>query len=825
MPSLNVVDYIEECIESVLNQELTDIEVICVDAGSTDGTITKLKQYARKDSRVKLVNSSKKSYGYQMNLGLLLARGEYIAIVETDDYISPKMFSELYKLTDNGTVDIAKGTFYHLYDYDKDNVELKKDWAKKELESVKDTFTIYEHERFIDGHPSIWAGIYRKEFLDEYKITFFEEPGGGWVDNGFFYETACAAKKIAYRPEPYYYYREVNPNSSSNDLSDFTIPIRRMIENLEILEKYGCDAENILHMAYLRVFAYLNNIYRRDNYEDHMPELIPYIKKMISMLDEQIVIKKLNQDMQKEYYKYLFLNEDTSDSDKITLSETAYNHLINSIISSKKELNNAKREMNNLNSKNKKLSSQNDKLVSENNKLSVKNGTLVEQNNELNSKYESTLLEKRLLYNKKNDLHAYIKEVESSKAFIFGQYLASPIRKIRQLKNRNKKLDRPLNVLFIPSDNNRTSGAFLSMANLVVNMKNKYDVNEFLILPNKGNGDDILTSFGINYQLIESRDWVVPLSKERDDAFYNDIENKKKINDEAVLKLREVIQKNNIDIVHINTTYSYVGAKAALAENIPFVWHLREFLEEDQSNTLWDRKEGNALINKANNIIAISDSIYRKYENVFDEGKLVRIYNGIDAKKFYKPKKTIFNDNIVKFIMVGGFEYYKGQIEFAKACVKLYSSGFHDFEVSFVGTGRGDVKSEVEKIFSDAGMDNVKYLGYKNNVQDFFDKSDVSFTCAKSEAFGRTTVEAMLSGNIVVGADSAGTKELINDGETGVLYKHGNSDDLYKKMLDVVNNKEKSRKIAENGRKFMNENMTAEINADNIYALYKKILS
>ena len=161
--------------------------------------------------------------------------------------------------------------------------------------------------------------------------------------------------------------------------------------------------------------------------------------------------------------------------------------------------------------------------------------------------------------------------------------------------------------------------------------------------------------------------------------------------------------------MHINTTYSYVGAKAAIEENLPFVWHLREFLEEDQNNTLWDRDEGNKLINKANRIIAISDSIFKKYESIFDNGKLVRIFNGIDATKFYKPHKTIFNEDIIKFIMVGGFEYYKGQIEFAKACAELYTSGFHDFDVSFIGTGRGDVKSEGTHIEWKSDEKNPRY--------------------------------------------------------------------------------------------------------------------
>ena len=694
IPSLNAKDYISECVESVINQTLKDIEIICIDAGSTDGTFEILKKFANKDPRVKIGQSSKRSYGYQMNLALKLANGEYIGIVESDDYISKNMYEDLYNLSKNGTVDIVKGTFYHVYDY---NDELKKDWAKKELENVTEEFTIFEHERFLDGHPSIWAGIYKRELIEKNNIEFTEEPGGGWVDNGFFYETACVAKSIIYRPVPYYYYREVNPNSSSNNLGDFTIPFRRMIENLEILNKYNIKNENVLHMAYLRVFAYIYNIQRRDNYKDHLSELIPLLRKMLGMLDEKIVLKKLDKKMQNEYYEYLSLD------------------------------------------------------------------------------------------------------------------------KPKESKNS-------LNILFIPSDNNRTSGAFLSMANLVNNLKNKYNINEHVILPNKGNGDGILSSFGIDFQLIESRDWVIPLSTKKDDKFKKEVAEKIEINNKAITEIEKVIESKNIDLLHINTTYSYVGAKAALNKNIPFVWHLREFLEEDQSNTLWDREKGNQLINKANNIIAISDSIFKKYSSIFDDGKLVRIYNGIDADIFYKPKKEILMDDIIKFIMVGGFEYYKGQIEFAKACAKLYSLGYHNFEVTFVGTGKGEVKEKVENILNSVGMTNVKYEGYKRNVEDYYELADISFTCAKSEAFGRTTVEAMLSGNLVIGADSAGTKELIKNYQTGLLYKQGDSDDLCDKMIYAIENKSIMKNIANEGRDYMFQNMTAEVNADKIYSLYKEIL-
>ena len=93
-------------------------------------------------------------------------------------------------------------------------------------------------------------------------------------------------------------------------------------------------------------------------------------------------------------------------------------------------------------------------------------------------------------------------------------------------------------------------------------------------------------------------------------------------------KRREFIRINDVDLVHINTSYSYVGAIAAQKENIPFVWHIRELLEEGQGNTMWDRQEGNKLINMSNKVITISDSVYEKYSDFIDEDKLITIYDG-----------------------------------------------------------------------------------------------------------------------------------------------------------------------------------------------------
>lgn len=109
MPSFNVAEYIEECMESVIRQTFVDIEIINVDAGSTDGTLEILRKYAEKDTRIRMICSDKKSYGHQVNIGVELAKGKYIGIVDTDDKIANNMYEILYKEMEED-VDYVKGT-------------------------------------------------------------------------------------------------------------------------------------------------------------------------------------------------------------------------------------------------------------------------------------------------------------------------------------------------------------------------------------------------------------------------------------------------------------------------------------------------------------------------------------------------------------------------------------------------------------------------------------------------------------------------------------------------------------------------------------------
>ena len=99
VPTYNVENYLRECMDSIVGQTLKDIEIICINDGSTDGSLEILKNYAAKDPRIIIVDKKNEGYGVGMNIGLERASGEYIGIVEPDDFVPDNMYEDLYNLS------------------------------------------------------------------------------------------------------------------------------------------------------------------------------------------------------------------------------------------------------------------------------------------------------------------------------------------------------------------------------------------------------------------------------------------------------------------------------------------------------------------------------------------------------------------------------------------------------------------------------------------------------------------------------------------------------------------------------------------------------
>ena len=112
VPVYNVEPYLRECLDSILGQTLQEMEIICVNDGSTDSSPAILEEYTAKDTRIRLISQENGGYGKAMNHGLEAALGEYIGIVEPDDYVDSHMFGDLYEIAQQQNLDFIKADFY-----------------------------------------------------------------------------------------------------------------------------------------------------------------------------------------------------------------------------------------------------------------------------------------------------------------------------------------------------------------------------------------------------------------------------------------------------------------------------------------------------------------------------------------------------------------------------------------------------------------------------------------------------------------------------------------------------------------------------------------
>lgn len=304
IPVCNVEKYVKQCLDSVINSSLKNIEIICVDDGSTDSCPSILDNYASTDSRVSVIHKKNTGYGNSVNIGISKATGDYISIIESDDFISPSMLETLYNLSENGTIDVVKGNFWDYYETDrhKDAIVNRERAA---MDNVSETFTISENPSILWGHPSVWSAIYRRKFLEDNHIKLIEAPGGGWVDNPFFFETLLTAKSIKWTNEPFYYYRKTNANSSSNKQTDLTLPLRRMMDNLDVVEKYHYQDEETLKLVYSRALMYLHGVIPERFYPEQVDKIKAYARKLFARLNENVITNNFNLQDQKLYYTNL----------------------------------------------------------------------------------------------------------------------------------------------------------------------------------------------------------------------------------------------------------------------------------------------------------------------------------------------------------------------------------------------------------------------------------------------------------------------------------------------------------------------------------------
>lgn len=251
IPVYNVEKYLHECLDSVKNQTFKDIEIICINDGSTDNSAQILDEYAKNDPRIKVIHKENGGYGKAMNIGLKNATGEYISIVEPDDFVELDMLDNLYTLAIKENADIVKANHY---EYNTQENKLKNEIQKDE---VFKNLSESEKSSFFKLAPAIWSGIYKRDFLIQNDIQFLNTAGASYQDTGFNFKVWAMAKNAVLTAKGYYHYRTDNANSSVKNpnkifcVCDEFKEIERYLKEKEVYDKYKHIFLNTKYSKYM----------------------------------------------------------------------------------------------------------------------------------------------------------------------------------------------------------------------------------------------------------------------------------------------------------------------------------------------------------------------------------------------------------------------------------------------------------------------------------------------------------------------------------------------------------------------------------------------
>lgn len=271
------------------------------------------------------------------------------------------------------------------------------------------------------------------------------------------------------------------------------------------------------------------------------------------------------------------------------------------------------------------------------------------------------------------------------------------------------------------------------------------------------------------------------------------------------IKFNKIIKKEKIDVIYTNTSVIINGVILKLLnKNLRHIWHIREFCEEDHRIGIFFGRKlyYNLLNNNTDDVIFISKSLAEKYRYKINKPTLYRLYDDVSSEYFCN-KPDFVKGQELNILIAGMICEGKGQLDVVKAVGELVKVGI-SVKLYIAGRETSPVYVNLIKQYIEDNKlcDNVIFLGLVKNISEVRKMVDIGVVASKSEAFGRVTIEGMLSGLLMIGADTGGTKELIDNNVTGLLYEHANYKKLAETIHYIYNNPELFNVIRKNGQKY-----------------------
>lgn len=232
IPIFNAEPYLEECLDSIVKQSLRNIEIICINDGSTDDSLNILHHYAEYDNRIQIIDKPNSGYGSTVNLGIDKSIGEYISIIEPDDYVMPEMFHTLYETAKTQDLDVVSSNYQWFW----------KDGQATVYKEYRVFGDCDNYNKIINAEicPGIFeggfinpAGLFRRDFLNQYHIRHSSTPGAAFQDRGFCFLVLAMAERIVVLEDKFYCYRHDNPHSSIAKATNY----RTVLKEYQLLKE------------------------------------------------------------------------------------------------------------------------------------------------------------------------------------------------------------------------------------------------------------------------------------------------------------------------------------------------------------------------------------------------------------------------------------------------------------------------------------------------------------------------------------------------------------------------------------------------------------
>ena len=325
IPVYNAEEFLEGCLNSIINQSLKDIEIICINDGSSDGSLDILNEYHDKDKRIKIFSQENSGPAATRNFGLEKSTGEYIIFVDSDDWVEPTMCEELYEHAKHLNSDLVlfDATEYNLNNEHKNRVYFSSNYFTEDYNEF--TFDYKFNRNLVMNHfLVVWSKMFRKDLVKN--IRFPDLPI--FEDVQFHVESMLLAKKISYFPKFFYHYRKVNVFSEQNfkvktDKSLYIVDVFKGVYDFLVEHDFFDDLKlNFFSFVFNESRNTLNNIGH-----DYKQTLFKKIKQFYNSFDiDMEILNELSSNYQSIYFHIInaenyFEYQNFQDSVDINLSD------------------------------------------------------------------------------------------------------------------------------------------------------------------------------------------------------------------------------------------------------------------------------------------------------------------------------------------------------------------------------------------------------------------------------------------------------------------------------------------------------------------------